>query len=69
VADRHPEKTLPILSCLFSILCVFSAGVHNSFFLSETEVVAIQTERTPEHSRRLEHTGITKMAQIDSIDH
>jgi hypothetical protein len=61
--------TAPIIFNNHQPIRVFSAGVRNSFFLSETEVVAIQTEPTPEHSRRLQHTGITKMAQIDSIDH
>ena len=51
-----------------NVVC-FRRACATHFFLSETEVVAIQTEPTPEHSRRLQHTGITKMAQIDSIDH
>jgi hypothetical protein len=46
---------------------VLSVDVRNPIFLlSKLEAVGIRTEPTLDPSHRLQHTGIKKMAQIDS---
>ena len=50
------------------VIRVFSVDMRNSiFFLSKLEAVAIPTEPRLDHTHRLQHSGIKKMAQNDLV--